>query len=92
MKRIALLPVVLLAVACSSGTNKPKAPPPSTVYPTPTPMPMSRINPNVIEETETGYIERLPKSDYVQVDERHIRARISPIPSNFSSRMTTTTT
>ena len=77
MKRIASwFPLLVLSAACSSSSGKPMAPPPN-VNPTPTPGVLSRVNPNIVEESETGYIERLPKADYIQVDERHIRNPIA---------------
>ncbi len=39
----------------------------------PTPVPMGRTDPNVVEETDTYVITRLPKGDYIRVDERHIK-------------------
>src|SRR5262249_25505616 len=40
--------------------------------PTPTPS-IGRVNPYVVEETDTYVIERLPKREYIRVDDRHIR-------------------
>jgi hypothetical protein len=34
---------------------------------------MSRTNPNIVEEDEFHFVERLPKDQYIRVDERHIR-------------------
>ncbi len=77
MKRIPFA-LLLLAVACSSSGNKPKAPPPAARVPTPQPTPSirSRIDPTVIEETETYLIRALPKGDYIKVDDRHVRLPI----------------
>ncbi len=75
MKRIPIL-LLFAAVACSSSTG-PAAPPPlAGPAPTPTPGIRSRIDPTVIEETETYVIRALPKQDYVKVDDRHIRLPI----------------
>jgi FG-GAP-like repeat len=70
---VLLLPFAA-AVACSSGpqpsasTASPGAPP------TPTPSASaSRLNPDVVEETDTYTIQRLRKKDYIRVDDRHIR-------------------
>jgi FG-GAP-like repeat len=73
VKRIALL-FVLAAAACSSS-QKPVAPPPASAAPAPTPTPgiLSRIDPDVIEETDTYVIRRLPKSRYIRVDDKHVR-------------------
>jgi hypothetical protein len=79
-----LVPLILCAAACSSTTDKPKAPPPASAPAvSPTPGVMSRINPNVIEESETGYVERLPKSQYVRVDDRHIKSPIVGVNLEF---------
>ena len=76
MKRFALS-LVLAASACSSP-NKPVAPPPAPAgLATPTPGTLSRIDPSVVEETDTYVIRRLPKDKYVRVDDRHIRSPIA---------------
>ena len=85
MKRISIL-LLLAAAACSTSTGQPKAPasgqpkapPPATQGPAPTPTPgiRSRLDPTVIEETETSVIRRLPKTDYVKVDDRHVKLPI----------------
>ncbi len=87
MKRIPLL-LLLAAVACSSSTSKPAAPPPANKpaapspatgpKPTPTPGIHSRLDPNVIEESETQLIRRLPKKEYIKVDDRHVRLPMYP--------------
>jgi hypothetical protein len=66
-------------VACSSGAKSKAAAPP----PTPTPGLHERVNPNVIEETDTYFIERLPKKDYIRVDENHIKHPLLPAPVEF---------
>jgi len=85
VKRISIL-LVLAAAACSTSTGQPKAPapgqpkapPPAAQGPAPTPTPgiRSRLDPTVIEETETSVIRRLPKTDYVKVDDRHVKLPI----------------
>jgi len=85
VKRISIL-LLLAAAACSTSTGQPKAPasgqpkapPPATQGPAPTPTPgiRSRLDPTVIEETETTVIRRLPKADYVKVDARHVKLPI----------------
>src|SRR5262249_29254628 len=45
-------------------------PPPA---PTQTPSLLSRANPNIVEEDEFHVVERMPKSEYIKIDERHIR-------------------
>jgi hypothetical protein len=82
VKRIPLV-FVLAAAACSSSQG-PKAPPPAaSVAPSPTPGVLSRIDPNVIEETDTYVIRRLPKSQYIKVDATHIRLPIVQKPIEF---------
>lgn len=61
--------LVLSAAACSSP-GKPVA---AAAPPTPTPSVLARVNPNVIEETATYFIERLPRKDYIRVDDHHIK-------------------
>ncbi len=76
MKRFAI-GLVLAASACSSP-NKPVAPPPAPAgLVTPTPGTLSRIDPSVVEETDTYVIRRLPKDKYIKVDDRHIRSPIA---------------
>jgi hypothetical protein len=88
VKRIPLA-LVLAMIACSSSPGKPKAPPPAAppavAVPgvSPTKAPLSRTDPNIIEETPTGYIERLPKSQYQKVDDRHVSSPVVPIPIEF---------
>ncbi len=85
MKRTASL-LLFCCVACSSSAGKPAAPAPASVEaqtaPS-TPPAVSRTNPNVVEETETYYIERLPKSIYIKVDDRHVRNPIVTTPVEF---------
>ena len=76
MKRIA--PFLLLATTACSSQSRPAAPPPvSGGAQTPTPGILSRIDPNVVEETETYVIRRLPKDQYNRVDDRHIKSPIA---------------
>jgi hypothetical protein len=85
VKRTAFL-LLLCSVACSSSAAKPAAPPPAgaaaqeaaSARPA-----VSRTNPNVVEETETYYIERLPKSTYIKVDDRHVRNPVVTTPVEF---------
>ena len=64
---------LLLAGACTSSSGRP-AGQPAAAAPTPAPLGrFARTNPNIIEETDTYFIERLPKSDYIRQDDRHIR-------------------
>lgn len=67
----------ILAAACSSSRSPDSASAASVPVPTPAPTPaagiLTRIDPDVVEETETYVIHRLPKSAYVRVDERRVR-------------------
>lgn len=69
LSRLGAAAACLAAFACSAS-SRPAAPAASL---TPTPGPIARINPNVIEETETYTIQRFLKQDYIRVDDRHIR-------------------
>jgi hypothetical protein len=66
--------LVLVAAAatlrCTSATPGGNAP---GAAPTPTPGAVGRVNPYVVEETETYTIQRYPKADYIRVDDRHIK-------------------
>jgi hypothetical protein len=83
VKRSSIL-LLLTAVACSSS-SRPSASPPEaqTRAVAPTPGALSRINPNIVEETDTYIIERLPKADYIRVDDRHLRHPVIGIPVEF---------
>ncbi len=61
-----------VALAAALGCPEPKSRP-AVVPPTPTPPPLSRTNPNIVEEDALHIVERFPKSEYFKVDERHIR-------------------
>jgi FG-GAP-like repeat len=39
---------------------------------------VSRVNPNVVEETDTYIVERYPKKDYIRVDATHFRHPLMP--------------
>jgi len=95
VKRLAiLLPALLLPLAACSSTrtaSKPSAPPPkappaasdaATAAPDPTKR-FSRTDPDIVEETETGYIKRLPKKDYIKVDDRNVRHPVLANPVEF---------
>ncbi len=73
LSRLVTAAACLAAFACSASSRPaaPAAAPAASL--TPTPGPIARINPNVIEETETYTIQRFPKQDYIRVDDRHIR-------------------
>ncbi|HEU5249116.1 MAG TPA: hypothetical protein VFW15_03950, partial [Thermoanaerobaculia bacterium] len=85
MKR-ALIPIGLVAfgaaLGCSSTTR-----PATGAGPTPTPTPpataVARVNPYVIEETDTYTIQRYPKEEYIRVDDRHIRHPILGVTIEF---------
>jgi hypothetical protein len=75
VKRIALFS--LLAASACSSQNRPAAPPPAAGVPSPTPGIFTRIDPTVVEETDTYVIRRLPKDQYNRVDDRHIKSPIA---------------
>ena len=84
MKRLGLVLAVAAlagsaAISCSSGGKANAGGPP----PTPTPSARKRVNPNVIEETDTYFIERLPKKDYIRVDDHRIRNPVLTAPVEF---------
>jgi hypothetical protein len=79
--------LLLAAVACSSSApssaqSKPKAPPP-VANPTPTPGPMSRIDPTVVEETETYVIRALPKDKFKKVGDHSIKDPLLTKPMEY---------
>src|SRR5262249_27322424 len=61
--------VGLAAQACSSSASPSASAPPKT----PTPGLYSRLNPDIVEETETSFVQRYRKESVMKVDERHIR-------------------
>ncbi len=81
MKKALLLLALCAATACSTSGSKPsapppaapKAPPPAPSSTTPVPGSMRSADPNVVEETDTYVITRLPKADYLRVDDRHVK-------------------
>ena len=88
MKRTSLLLLLLAAAACSSSTpapSKPAAPPPQAPPPAAAtgPTRLSRVDPDIIEETETYYVKRLPKAQYLKVDDRHVKHPLITQPVEF---------
>ena len=92
MKRVAIL-LVLLAPACSTSqsASRPAAPPPKAPAPAAAAAPaaadptknVSRVDPDVVEETETGYIKRLLKKQYIRIDDRHVKHPLIAQPIEF---------
>ncbi|HTR02873.1 MAG TPA: VCBS repeat-containing protein, partial [Thermoanaerobaculia bacterium] len=81
MKRLPLVLLLAATAGCSSSSSKPSAPPPApTASPaaTPTPGIRSRIDPTVIQETDTQVIRALPKKDYIKVDDYNVREPVLP--------------
>jgi hypothetical protein len=84
MKRTVLLLGIFAAIGCAHAASKPKAPPALTSSAAPaTRPPLSRTDPDIVEETETYYVKRLPKSQYIKVDARHVKSPIVAIPVEF---------
>jgi len=77
--RVVLIVSVFVASACSpsAGTRSAATPPP-----TPTPS-LSRTDPDIVEETDTYYIKRYKKADYIRVDDRHFRHPVIALPVEF---------
>ncbi|HLN58311.1 MAG TPA: VCBS repeat-containing protein, partial [Thermoanaerobaculia bacterium] len=84
MKRT-LLSMGLVASAAAIGCSSASPPASAGAAPTPTPAAnaVARVNPYVIEETETYTIQRYPKEEYIRVDDRHIRHPILGVTIEF---------
>src|SRR5215471_3914084 len=61
--------VALAAQACSSSSSPSATAPPKT----PTPGLYSRLNPDIVEETPTSFVQRYRKDSVMKVDDKHIR-------------------
>ena len=77
-----------MAAACSASSSAPAkgaAAPAGSSAPaaTPTPTNLQRVNPNVVEDTPTHTVIRYRKSEYIRVDDRHIRSPIIPLQVEF---------
>jgi FG-GAP-like repeat len=83
VKRILIRYYLLAAVAGAIGCSSAASPNATAPAPTPTPGILSRLDPNVVEETATYVIHRLPKNEYLRVDERHIRHPLITQPVEF---------
>jgi hypothetical protein len=85
LKRTIFVALSLTAVlsfgACSSSTRTSSRA--ATPPPTPTPGILSRVDPSVVEETETYVVHRFLKKDYIRVDDRHIRHPLISLPVEF---------
>lgn len=82
MKKILLLLGFVGAIA--PGCSSAPAPRASGAAPTPTPaVTLSRVNPYVVEETDTYTIQRYPKDEYIKLDERHIKHPILGVTIEF---------
>ena len=92
MNRTILLVLPMTAAlslaACSSSTRSPSQAAAPRLTPTPgvlapTPGVLSRVDPDVVEETETRVIHRLSKKLYIRVDDRHVRHPLIAGPVEF---------
>ena len=77
-ERCGALALALAAASCSSSSSAPSstagpkaaaAPPASAARPAP----VAQVNPDVVEETSSYYVQRYRKADMVRIDETHIR-------------------
>ena len=73
VRSLFVLASVLFAASCSAPSGGGAKPGVASAPVTPTPGLMTRANPNIVEEDEFHFVERLPKEQYIRVDERHIR-------------------
>jgi hypothetical protein len=84
-----VLTAAAVAAACTASSSKsgagasnpavPAATPAAAPALSPTPAgSLKRLNPNIVSETETDFIERFSKKQYVKVDDRHIRNPLVP--------------
>lgn len=83
-----LLVILAVSVAgCPASSSPPAsasaAPPSQGVGPTPTPPPLSRANPNIIEEDDLHIVERFPKAEYIRVDDHYFRSPIISLPVKY---------
>ncbi|MDQ5859309.1 MAG: VCBS repeat-containing protein [Acidobacteriota bacterium] len=79
-------PFFLCLVAAAAALRCTSASPGGTATgagPAPTPGAVGRVNPYVVEETDTYTIQRYPKSEYIRVDDRHIRHPILGVTVEF---------
>jgi hypothetical protein len=79
---LGLAPGVLLvgamsAIHCSASRPSTKAATP------PAAPPLSRTNPNIVEEDDLHIVERFPKNQYIRVDDHHFRSPIIISPVEF---------
>ena len=85
MNRKFLCAFLAAAAAATFGcsTTPRSSAPAAALTPTPTAGPLARINPYVIEETDTYTIQRYPKEEYIRVDDRHIKHPILGVKVEF---------
>jgi hypothetical protein len=78
-----ILGVLALGAASAIECSAPR--PSSTVMPPPTPtaLPLSRTNPNIVEEDAIHVVERFPKSEYIRIDDRHFKHPLIAKPVEF---------
>lgn len=86
---LAFLAVGAVGCPASGPTPAPASPAgaPAAVEPTPTPAPerppLSRTNPNILEEDDLHVVERFPKEEYIRVDDKHFKSPIIAKPVMF---------
>lgn len=84
--KASFLSLVLVAAAAVAAVRCTSAAPGSAATgaaAAPTPGAVGRVNPYVVEETDTYTIQRYPKSEYIRVDDRHIRHPILGVTVEF---------
>jgi FG-GAP-like repeat len=81
----ALISIGLAAIGAALGCTAATSPSAEGPAPTPTPSAgvVARVNPYVVEETDTYTIQRYPKAEYIRVDDRHIRHPILGVEIEF---------
>lgn len=84
IRKLSLLCLAAAAVAVGCTSTPPPA---ASTGAAPTPTPgagsVGRVNPYVVEETDTYTIQRYPKSEYIRVDDRNIRHPILGVTVEF---------
>jgi len=81
-RRLLVLLSLPLVASCSTSGSAP-APTAGSQQLTPTPTNQQRVNPDLVEDTPTYTITRYRKSQYIRVDDRHIKSPVVPLTVEF---------